>query len=257
MNNSIKDIFLDDEGKLLYHYTSMSIAFDHILKDGKLRISPMRLLDDPKESKDWFWKIYNSGIGQESLIDDANNYLNNNYYVLCFSQDSKGADCSDLINLKKNIYKKGFAKSRMWSQYADKHKGICLAFSRKQVLSDIKTSFGSNPIYRGAVKYSNPSIKSLASQGLDVPDIEGCIKKHKNEIFFNKNIDYRDESEYRFVFNSDKNDYEFVDINNSLRGIILGVDVKEHYRSVAKNFALKYKVKQRTINWNNGRPHLP
>lgn len=267
------DIFVHHDNNLFYHYTKNETAIEKILLNGKLRFSPFKEVDDPREVEEWVWKIYNprssDGVGSESL-DDINCYLRNNCKVLCFSQDSMGIEKIDSNDLSiywgKKVYEKGYARSRMWSQYAEGHKGICLAFSKNKIIAAIKERFKNCLVFHGPVSYMNGSDRALEAQGIDSTKINTngiedyfkyYLSRFNDTLFFEKLKDYRDEREYRFVvYNEQFEGYEYIDIAGILEGVVTGMYFeKNRYRCINK-FAKKYQFECRNIYWSHGTPIL-
>ena len=73
----------------------------------------------------------------------------------------------------------------------------------------------------------------LIKDGVD-KILKDQIDKFHHEYFFLKLMDYRDESEYRFVVVVENNDgYVYMPIESVLKGVILGVDFpKKKYKDV-------------------------
>ena len=53
---------LSDPNKYIYHYTSLTAAFDYILPSNLLRVSPFYHTNDPRESKYWNLSYKISGL---------------------------------------------------------------------------------------------------------------------------------------------------------------------------------------------------
>jgi hypothetical protein len=115
--------FTKPEG-LLAHYTDASAAFEHILPTGKLHMSPYRLMRDPVENKDILPSIAWRGDPPDAgrAIDEVYAQLKaarDRMRVLSFTHDADrraeyaGFDCC-------------WSRPRMWEQYGDKHRGVCL-----------------------------------------------------------------------------------------------------------------------------------
>ena len=121
--------------KYLYHYTSLNRAFEHILHEGKLLLASLKLTNDPRESKDWNWTFRNISHeidiaipSVEELVtvsSEINLKIKRDCKLCCFSIDDK----------TKNLYSgRGWGHPRMWAQYADKHKGVCLVFDKDKLI---------------------------------------------------------------------------------------------------------------------------
>ncbi|MBW2343659.1 MAG: DUF2971 domain-containing protein [Deltaproteobacteria bacterium] len=267
------DIFVHQDNNLLYHYTKKETAIDEILFNGKLRFSPLKEVDDPREVEEWVWKIYNPRLGDGSgskALDAINRFLRNNCKVLCFSQDLIGIEEIEVSGpsnyWRKKAYEKGFARARMWSQYAEGHKGICFAFSKEKTIDAIKECFKDCFIFHDSVSYMNGSERAIKAQGIDSTQIKidginnyfkSYLDEYHNTLFFEKLKDYRDEREYRFViYNERPEEYEYIDIADILEGVIVGMYFdKKLYRCINK-FASAYNFKPRNMSWQQGTPVL-
>lgn len=154
----------------------------------------------------------------------------------------------------------------MWSQHAEKHTGICFAFSKEKTIAAIKECFKDYLVFHGPVSYMNGSDRAIEAQGIDstqikINGIHDYFKSYLNEyydtLFFEKLKDYRDEREYRFViFNEHSENYEHIDIADILEGVVTGMYFdKKSYQDVNK-YASVYNFKLRNMSWQQGTPVL-
>lgn len=211
----------------VFHYTSYSVFTEQLMATEKLKFNLLKYTNDPRENK---YRHY--GVGGFSLGNDAykkseivskklNEVVLNHSKICCFCRNS-----SNGIN-------HGFAKSRMWSQYGENHKGVCLVFSKVKLLRTIKTQAPSKSlVYGDKVIYSSKGINLVAMQ-INGDELETTtpydytydhINEHYKEIFYKKDIDYRDEREFRVTVIDDSKAPKYFNINDSLIGVILGVD---------------------------------
>ena len=123
----------------------------------------------------------------------------------------------------------------MWAQYADNHSGVCLIFNREKLDDQIRKQCGdSHLITKGDVAYANRSIVPNLGPGpyaidvdiLDQIGFERYVQDHLlrfvRTLFFEKMTDWRDESEYRWVMFSDRDEDVFIEFKDSLAGIMFG-----------------------------------
>jgi hypothetical protein len=82
------------------------------------------------------------------------------------------------------------------------------------------------------------------------------IRKYYKELFFSKNIDYRDESEYRYLLLSSDAPYDYISLGNSLKGIIVGDKCPEVYFSMIEDFAESFNCDCRQLYWLDWKPYL-
>jgi len=242
----------------IYHYTKLATALEKILTTGKLKITRCQLTNDPREYQAWNpltsvpknQTNFNPQVFNELKIESFRKFkiLKNNSKLVCLSQN--------LNNRKAPV--PAFIKYRMWSQYADDHKGIAIIFSKKALCSAIKLKFGKF-VFSGNVIYKNNHFFDIEFNG-DRLNEEGYIKeffvKQRQEIFFKKHVDYRDESEYRIIVIDEKSEDFFIDIKKCIIGIILGDRFPKIYFPIISSFCEKYKIRAWKLTFWNCRYNL-
>lgn len=115
--------------------------------------------------------------------------------------------------------------SRMWAQYADNHKGVCLVFDKKKLVEDFENSFKSElcETHCRKVEYTNnlDSLKETLSQPCD-----SFLTLDKIQFLFLKCEDFKDEQEFRLLLINEKlkdeNEIVSFSIANSICGVIPG-----------------------------------
>jgi len=242
------------ERDMIYHYTNMNTAMEYILADERLRFSSFRKVNDPYEkgirSLGYTYSGYDESNKVKShgmrlnIIDDLemmNTIRLDESKLLCFSQndDNIRLSGSPLIDIKK-YYRTGFFKPRMWAQYGDENQGICIAISREKLANELKKTYPNFVLYRSQVSYSDSIEKIRMAHKLKInPNnmtnfreyyINKHIKEYRNEIFFSKNADWRDEKEYRYLLITDanENDY-FINISSSITAVFCGIEFHNVY----------------------------
>lgn len=251
----------------VYHYTSLEVAIEHILSEGKLRFSPFIQTNDPRETKDWMVNISiptDTDFTNEQLnemTEKFNNELKRNIKVLSMTVDDRGAHEYYPVD----YWHRGFAHSRMWAQYASNHRGICLVFDQKDLHHSIITELNDlNQIHFGHVNYTSFDLADIDTFRIKFEDvknkgIENVLNNHLNQYFqtlyLRKSSDWRDEYEFRWITKS-SNLYEYISIENSLKAIILGAETPIIYNSVFKEFQNKYKIDIARMHWVNGNPSI-
>ncbi|MBP2630345.1 MAG: hypothetical protein H6Q70_973 [Firmicutes bacterium] len=246
----------------LYHYTTLEIAIEKILYAGKLRLSPFEQTNDPRESQGWglsskFGSDFYYPLAQ--FIQLVNEDRLKRCKVLCLTQD-------DMEHNRLGYGRRGFARARMWAQYASNHRGICLVFDTKQLDIEIKRTLASKgKLYKGVVKYTDSidEVETASTFKLEelLPEqmetiVKHHIDKYANTMFFSKNRDWQDETEYRYVLYSDDQEYQFIPIDLILRGLVLGVDFPQAYYPVIDYFKNKYCLEVKRMGWYNGIPYI-
>jgi hypothetical protein len=193
----------------LFHYTQRAVALENILYKNSFKFSYLRNTNDPYEYKDkligaagWCWDDATiKNINETEKIID--NLLTEQTLFISF--------CANKFE-GKILKSHGFLKSRMWSQYGENHKGICLVFSKEKLSKLLRNQFVSEKhmIFEGDVEYkeyinddSGHDSLSVDHNTFDENTPETIVFKHvekyHRELLFRKQRDYKDEQEYRFV----------------------------------------------------------
>lgn len=223
-----------DVGKCVFHYTKLTAAVDFILPSMTLLMSSLALLNDPREAKSWPFKFYARSLRSDfdpHLFQAATDFVTLRSQVLCFASDGPD-DAGDLL-------KRGFARPRMWAQYADNHKGVCLAFDIEELNDTIQASVAS-PVFSGPVEYVESSwghpegdhpygvvyLEDVHHLGLDAM-LKPMVRASHNEFFFQKHIDWRDEEEYRWVAFSEDGVRLAIPAMPALRAVFVGADCSD------------------------------
>jgi hypothetical protein len=246
--------FIDNDDSI-YHFTKRETAIAHILNSGKLMFGDFKLTNDPWEYKKrmtsasgWNWN--NSSTDKILEITDTIDKIIETSGFLSFCQNSYNA---------KRLVAHGCLKSRMWSQYGESHSGICLVFSKSVLLNQLNDEF-SIPflIYNDSMSYENTITNDIQIDGEEINNLQlneivmRYISSSYQEIFFNKQIDYRDECEFRIVavpkFGKSASG-ALLDISQSIKTIILGDAFPDVYLPTIKELSNKLNVPYRRLHW--------
>ena len=196
-----------DEGckRLIYHYTNVN-SFFLILSSMSLKVSDFERSDDLNEAN-----VANTDrIGDARTLISLEKYIKEKCSYLSFVQDGNiGLGELDGTN-----------HPRMWSQYGQRGYGVCLALDEDRFFDLNAEKLGSKFFKFESVQYEH---KNGASVTIDTPYVDGAeellIKRHYQELFFKKHIDWKEENEKR-LFGIDLP--EFLSIYGSLEFICLG-----------------------------------
>lgn len=259
-----------DPNKFLYHYTSAETAITGILKFRTLRLSPYTSTNDPKERKNWLFD-FGTNIPNKDLTayhrEEFSTLLSREFkhktHLTCFSRDAEtltGNHVSD-------IFKRGFCKPRMWDRYADKHRGVCLVFDRKQLLKQIDEQIANRfPIFSGPVTYTDRGIgfdpdHQEYTVNVDVLEEVGLEKylllhlQHFHQsLFFEKMTDWKDESEWRCLAFTDSADPVDIRFDQSLVGLIFGDEIALEDRRQIMELNHRSGVHHVGLRWKNSTP---
>jgi hypothetical protein len=190
---------------LLCHYTSFETAA-YILQSNRLKLGPLGKSKDAIESINLFSELGGLPNNVEDCSKSINEEINNNIKIVCFSKDDKED-------------RPGMMLARMWSQYGDNHKGVCLIFERDKIENQFKKLFDDRAIVDD-VKYDQVPffIDTTLSASISISNANGVLKVEENKfpkllqnlimqkILFSKMSDFRDENERRFLcYNNEKN----------------------------------------------------
>jgi hypothetical protein len=245
--------------KYLYHYTKLEIALEKIIPNQTLKLGLISATNDPRESKDWFFIPIDGRVGETPLSSELMKItsagLRKGCKVLCLS-----SDCN---------YSKGYCLPRMWAQYTDNNRGVCLVLNKHSLIVSAKKQLkAKGTVYMEKVKYtahldSHLSF-SIDMQKYDAGNYESLwdemVKKYWKHYFFKKHADWKKEQEYRIVLR-DKRDIkedipEFLSIDGTLEAIIFGVDCPTIYSLLVKNLCFERKIGCYKMKWINGNPSI-
>jgi hypothetical protein len=163
---------------------------------------------------------------------------------------------------------RGWARPRMWEQYADHHTGVCLVFDKKKFenafaerVSEISSFSYSQPIKYadGPLGLANLSIS--AKRLLESPEsevLDEFIEERAARLFFRKNLDWESESEIRYLLVS-ANDHEPISIRQSLAGIVVGPGLEDERLPEMAEAMLGSgleSVPVAALYWSDGTPRI-
>ena len=161
----------------MYHYTSRDTALEHILSTRKIRLGPLSKTNDPRGTKSWTFGIPGDGDFPASLeerkaeidrvvrISAAAEKIRANCKVLCTTMDDPTYNSTLYPMID---FKRGFGHSRMWAQYGEAHKGVCLIFDRAELHQAIENLTAGCNLYYGPVEYTEKiSGSEITSTALD------------------------------------------------------------------------------------------
>lgn len=126
------------------------------------------------------------------------------FKLLCFSKDGDN--------------RKGWQLPCMWAHYGDDHKGVCIELDLDKI--KLNANILHNQIY---YTESIPISFFLDERHGDEKDVceivDNYVKENIKTLFFNKELDWSNEQEYRLI--SDSKDV-YLDIRNAISGIYFG-----------------------------------
>lgn len=251
-----------ENSPFLFHYTTYSSALG-ILISQQMRMGSLANMNDPLEFEN------HRGDGLVFSGNPSNRYLAKKVFEFANAVAEKdravrlasfavdGGNQKDYYN---NLCK-GWARSRMWAQYADGNEGVCLIFDKSNLVSVFENSFKSTSCktYCREITYTNNLYP--IQEMLNKP-CESFLTQDKIDFLFKKCVDYRDEREFRLLLVNKnlKNSAESVSfsIETSLCGVIMGAKFPEENRESLEK-AIEYcnpKIKRLYISWHYGMPDV-
>jgi hypothetical protein len=123
---------LTSTARYIYHYSPFAKV---ILNNRTLKFGMYTKTNDPKESKDWMFEVgSNEGVdvgcyNMDELGSWFSRELKAKTRLACFAMDAEPLTGTHFID----IFNRGFCKPKMWAQYADRHRGVCLVFDFSKI----------------------------------------------------------------------------------------------------------------------------
>ena len=216
----------------LYHYTSAA-SLEKILSGRRLRMNPFARTNDPKESKNWRFDF--TDVDDDATLasryselgSEATRIAKSRSKLLCFTRDAQEA----LTPRLDWIYHRGFARPRMWAQYAAQHSGACLIFSFPQLREAVTSSFPPGSLVWGEdVTYTNPPVApplgekalTLNARLIKQEGLERAVRQHVQDyyraLFFEKLVDWRDEEEFRWLLWESHGEFHEIEYDDRVPG---------------------------------------
>lgn len=251
--------------KNLYHFTTVDTLTNYIMKDNKLKFNNLYKMNDPKEANRWPFKFYDEysessykEIGKQAF-EAVDQYIKAHWLIACFKEEPFVRNDTDI-----NDQTRAYFDMRMWDQYADKHKGVCIIFDYEKLLNTISISSEFNAYY-GSVKYLSQYINraedpfALSFHQINLCGLNKILEtqtpKFHEDFFFTKSLSWSEEHEFRIALHSKEKEVEYYlhNFKDAISGIILGYQVSVHDQnnicnSISKNISI-YRVM--CNDWHN------
>lgn len=248
-----------EHGRFAYHYTTREAAFEHVIPTKRFRLSSLAALRDPVENKDWVQQLWTSASWPERDVRrfrDLARPVTTETKILSFTLDAPQAERSP-------EHSRGYARPRMWEQYAENHAGVCLVFDRQSLTESLMEAL---PVFNVAmsseVTYSDlPLPGHTAARSLNAASLtqsgdgnieEGLrnhLMEHTDELFFRKLEDWVSERELRFLLLDQDAYTTYVPYGSALRGVIVGERFAEWQLPGAADVCRMAGVDLRQIQW--------
>lgn len=240
----------------LFHYTTQARAFGEILSKKLFKLSTFDKTNDPKEYKDQsFGTEFHFGNDNDLKLKQEvqpkiNSIRKHNLksLYLCSNKDIK------------NTNQIGCNKPRMWYDYGENHYGVCLVFSKHKLENYIQSKFKDKNYKCGYVKYTQYSNQIIKAYQIDINRLKQMndsqsyskyhVEKYIDFFGFEKNVDYRDESEYRVIIFDYSNNDIYLEIDNFIEGVIAGDRTPTQSFPLIKSICESLNIKCRRISYN-------
>ena len=250
----------------LFHYTSLATFIEYILPSKKLKFSKIKNSRDPYEYQSFDHRY----LDEDSLSNDTI-FLEFLQCVKNFKLDSQFLCFSlpDTVNIGKepSYLRFGYDRPKLWESYGDKHKGVCIGFDKSKIESQFSNNIQNDEfcyrhreidykdIVSGHPHKTNSLLSNLYHEYLG-PNCKELILKNEKTFFFQKDYDYKDENEYRFVAITNKEQEEIkIDISDAVTDIYFGdlvpSDFLNFYHDLIKKEFPSSSYQQ--VKWFNGK----
>jgi hypothetical protein len=270
---NLPDYLQNDE--TIYHYSKFNTAIESILWNNNLKLFPIRETHDPMEYRKALGGYYSHANGKEEFskmpeYDQIGASVQRRIEVLSYDNCIATYFCKNenhyTCNEPKFMDALGFLKPRMWAQYGEQNRGICIAFSKSRLLQEIIGNLDEDTfLFSGDVKYHLLKDYRTKLHSIDANEasnmgedayIKAYMDKWYERLFFWKHYDYKDESEFRICLTSKKPPINNFKIDTSILAIILGEKVPEVYKKSIMELKNRYKIELFMIDWEVQWPAL-
>lgn len=229
--------------RLVFHYTKAATALEHILQAMTIRLGPISETHDPFEGHREYTGFSAADGGPPDFVAwDTVDAVAKRVRVACFCADGE-LSSPDPSRLDFAPPWAGWARDRMWAQYADGHTGMCLAFDRRKLVDAFnaalagrggriakEVAYSDDPVsYVGprSLSYDNRRIEQLGAEKYAAE----YRRQHAETLYLTKRFDYSGEREFRLVLlDDDRSGQEaLVPIRGALVYVMLGDRFKRAY----------------------------
>lgn len=253
----------------IYHYTNLNTFMKYILPAKQLKLGKIMDSRDPYEYRAFKVRLTEDDSLQKDIyyIDFLNavRNLKLNSQYLCFCMPS----CKHIGDYYYTRW--GYDRPKMWESYGDKHRGVCIAVNRNQLLSEFdnkKSTIGLGQLEHGRIVYKDIVCRSddlkpitLRSYYREARQFNqtDLLEVFKQAFFFQKDYDYQDENEYRLVYITSEQQKDLnIDISNFVIALYFGDKVESSFIEFYKKLIKKEfpNIELHQVQWFNGTAEL-
>lgn len=261
---------------LYAHYTSAQVAFEHVLPKSRIRLSPYRRMRDPAENKDIVPGTGGRGIDRDTFDESVRAMIGeikarrDRCRVLSLTHNDASA---------RETFGCCWARPRMWEQYADKHRGVCLVFDAERLTRAMQDAFRAHQIQSWCreVVYTEAGIAGStlrfltdtrifdADQRADA--VTEFIERNIDDFFFLKTDDFKTEHEYRIVITGDESvaaapgspvsfegEFAYVKYGDALEAVLVGERFPNWQLLGANRTCERAGARLGKVGWEHRRP---
>lgn len=235
----------DDAKKYLYHYTTIEKLLLYILPQKELKFSNIRYTNDPYESYERGFHMCDDlnlmererEIYMKVFLENQKKFadtLRNEIRIICCSKDALPQTYDVIRNSGR-----GFLKPRMWAQYANNNKGVCLVLNKNKLIKQFENNFkdtfhiSKDIVYEFNYEMIERSYNAYTFNTSELKDstfeqvVENKIINFSDIYYFSKHPDWKEENEYRFLVRADSGADLTLKLDGILESIILGIEAEE------------------------------
>jgi len=259
-----------DPDKYFFHYTTRDAAFGGILPSRRLRLSPYGVMRDPLENQQWKFTFTGRGARDDAtVIADvaeqteferrANEETRARSHLLSLT-----IDADPQADGERPPFCFGWARARMWEQYAERYRGVCLVFDKELLTQRFAEALEGGAVtrtYDRAVIYNGggmlkPIIEADAARN-DPDFFDGYIEANFGALFFTKVLDWQTEHEYRFVAIAAADGSSLsIDYGDALKWVIAGNQLADWERPAVVGASRQAGAQPLLMRWDHWRPGL-
>jgi hypothetical protein len=217
-----------EPGRYLYHYTRPD-TLALILDNGRLRLGSYAGTNDPRESKEWLSALtadtFDDLEDGESLelVLQIDRWVRRGVRLSCFT-----LDYPEPPDWAGGNFHSGWARARMWHQYAGDHTGAVVVFDAERLIQQVEAAAQGDQVVSGPVAYADRALnlvfplQEVRGDGL-VGSVTALRDARVHELFFTKNQDWASEREFRIVVLGEPDEPPLdVEFGDSLVAVVLG-----------------------------------
>jgi len=260
------------------HYTRTESGLN-ILSGKTIRLNKIGKTNDPRESRPWELLTFLEPRNPKyvKLIKDANKIIKSHvpkvimeeWKVLCLTMDGSSQHEQTIEVFKKMFaafLDPGYSRPRMWAQYGENHKGVCLVFDKDKLDEKLKSKFGKR-CFQGKVSYDGVTSASLSIMPPPATSILNDIKflspkevarkyvtDHYSAFFLRKNPDWANETEYRWLVYSSNSEFDEISIDGAITEVLAGMDFPKIHEPSLIAFCAALGIQAKRMKWHNGIP---